>query len=557
MQQQGPNNQNTGFLDFKTIIAIVLVGLVWLGWQNHLQKKYPDAYKQKAQNAETVTGEATETQEVAEQTKSKDLNVSQNSNEPSLPATQAIENEGVVEEKITVHEDHAWKLEFSSRGMGIKSIALKKYTDREDQPIIVGDSSKQLPFETNLIGRNRPLHFDIKQIAAFEYVGTARVDGLDILKRVTIDPGKFTLETDVTVNGLSDRFAGVVSYLSEKIVKGEEHFFLPSFNQQDLYVAHGSTDSREFIVADQPFQELFSQVRIFSLGTNYFASSIVDRSSVIPDLKVAVDQKAEIVSGVLSHQVLNRTGSFNVSYTGFAGPKDVNVLEKVDTGMTEIIDLGWFSSLAVILFNILEWFYSIVGNYGVAIILLTLLVRTVILPLNLMSFKSMKSMQVIQPRIKALREKYKDDQQTLNREMMALMKENKVNPMGGCLPMLLQFPVFIALYRVFGSSIDLYKAPFAFWISDLSLKDPYYILPILMGVSFYFQTKLTPSTMDPTQQKIMMFMPVMFALFMAGLPSALTLYMFVSTLFGIAQQLYFMRDKKKENSIVPAKQVKI
>jgi YidC/Oxa1 family membrane protein insertase len=153
----------------------------------------------------------------------------------------------------------------------------------------------------------------------------------------------------------------------------------------------------------------------------------------------------------------------------------------------------------------------------------------------------MKAMQDIQPQIQAMRERYKDDQAKQQQEMMALMKTNKVNPVGGCLPVLFQIPIFIALYTVLGNCIELYQAPFALWIHDLSLKDPFYILPVLMGVTMFIQQKITPNTMDPAQAKIMMFLPLMFIFFMISLPSGLTLYMWVSAVFGVMQQMYFLR----------------
>jgi YidC/Oxa1 family membrane protein insertase len=168
-----------------------------------------------------------------------------------------------------------------------------------------------------------------------------------------------------------------------------------------------------------------------------------------------------------------------------------------------------------------------------------------------MSFKSMKAMQQIQPHVQVLREKHKDDPMTLNKEMMALMKENKANPLGGCLPMLLQIPIFFALYKVIGSSVELYQSPFFGWIQDLSAHDKFYVLPVLMGISMFLQQKLTPmTTLDPTQAKIMMFLPVVFSLFMLNLPSGLTLYMFVSTVFGIIQQKLMLGNTQAKTPVL-------
>jgi YidC/Oxa1 family membrane protein insertase len=197
--------------------------------------------------------------------------------------------------------------------------------------------------------------------------------------------------------------------------------------------------------------------------------------------------------------------------------------------------------------ELMKFFYRVIPNYGVAILLLTLLVRLIMFPLQHKSMKSMKKMQELQPYLKGLQEKYKNDKEKLNKEMMQFMKTHKVNPMGGCLPMLLQLPVFIALYKVLGNAVELYKSPFIFWISDLSSKDPYYVLPILMGIMMFLQQKMTPNpTMDPTQAKMMLFfLPVIFTIFMLSLPSGLTLYIMFSTLLGIVQQYMMNKNKGK------------
>jgi YidC/Oxa1 family membrane protein insertase len=248
-----------------------------------------------------------------------------------------------------------------------------------------------------------------------------------------------------------------------------------------------------------------------------------------------------------------------MTFTGllYAGPKSIDILKAVDPEMASLIDLGFFGFIAKPLLYVMKAFHSWVGNWGFAIILLTLLVRLCVLPFNIMSFKSMKAMQRVQPIIQALREKHKDDPMRLNTEMMAVMKQNGANPIGGCLPMVLQIPVFFALYRVIGSSIELYNSPFILWITDLSAHDKFYVLPVSMAIFMYIQQKITPSTMDPTQAKIMAFLPLVFSLFMLQLPSGLCLYMVVSTLFGITQQYLIMRDKTSPPAPVgPLKTVK-
>ncbi|EQC43341.1 membrane protein insertase YidC [Bacteriovorax sp. Seq25_V] len=202
------------------------------------------------------------------------------------------------------------------------------------------------------------------------------------------------------------------------------------------------------------------------------------------------------------------------------------------------IDFGLFSVLAVPILKGMQYIYNYVGNFGLAIIILTFIIRFLTFPLQFKSFKSMKKMQTVQPEIAKLKEKFKDDPQRMQKETMELFKRAGANPLGGCLPMLLQVPIFIAFYQAINNSVDLVNAPFILWITDLSMKDPYYVLPVLMGITMLMQTKLNPSTTaDPNQQKIMYIMPLVFCFIMKDLPAGLNLYFCVSNLLGIGQQL--------------------
>ena len=190
--------------------------------------------------------------------------------------------------------------------------------------------------------------------------------------------------------------------------------------------------------------------------------------------------------------------------------------------------------------------FDLFGNWGFAIVGLTILVRLVTYPFTYMSYRSMRSMQKIQPEMTRVREKYKDNPTVMNQEVMRLWKENKVNPMGGCLPVFLQLPVFWALYTVLqNSDRALSCAVRSVDLHDLSVKDPYYVTPVFMGITMFIQQRMTPNTMDPAQAKMMMIMPIFFSFLMMNLPSGLTLYIFVSTLFGIVQQYFNMRDRQR------------
>ncbi len=226
----------------------------------------------------------------------------------------------------------------------------------------------------------------------------------------------------------------------------------------------------------------------------------------------------------------------------FLSPKRLEVLKAIDPTLDHAVDFGWLTVFAHPLLSLMKWIQKGVSNWGIAIILLTLLVKLATFPLTYKSMKSMKHMAAMQPELQKLKDKYKDDKDALNREMMTMMRSKGYNPVAGCLPILVQMPVFFALYRVLYSSIELYQAPFYGWIHDLSAKDPFYVMPVMVTATMFFQQKLQPNTAtDPMQQKMLQWMPVIFGAFMLTMPSGLAIYMFVNTLAGIVQQLAMNR----------------
>ena len=229
-------------------------------------------------------------------------------------------------------------------------------------------------------------------------------------------------------------------------------------------------------------------------------------------------------------------------YVSFIGPKDYDLLKASGHQLEQAKDYGFFSVLAKPLMHVLKFFYGYIGNYGFSIILLTICIKLIFWPLTQKSYKSMKGMQKLQPQMQKMREKYSNDKQRLNQEMMSFYKENKVNPLGGCLPMLIQIPVFFALYQVLLGAIELRHAPFIFWIADLSVKDPYYITPLIMGATMFVQQKMTPTNMDPTQAKIMLMMPVVFTFMFLNFPAGLVVYWMVNNLLTILQQYLIKRQ---------------
>jgi YidC/Oxa1 family membrane protein insertase len=232
----------------------------------------------------------------------------------------------------------------------------------------------------------------------------------------------------------------------------------------------------------------------------------------------------------------------------YVGPKDQTRLEKVAPNLNLTIDYGFLWWLAVPLFKLLGWFHGFTGNWGVAIILLTVLVKLAIFPLSAASYRSMANMRRVAPQMKRLQERYADDRQKLSQEMMALYKKEKVNPLGGCLPMLLPMPIFLALYWVLFESVELRQAPFVMWIHDLTAMDPYFVLPLAMGVSMYLQQLMSPAMGDPMQQKVMRLMPIMFTVLFLFFPSGLVLYWLVNNLLSIAQQWFVMRQTEESHA---------
>jgi YidC/Oxa1 family membrane protein insertase len=231
----------------------------------------------------------------------------------------------------------------------------------------------------------------------------------------------------------------------------------------------------------------------------------------------------------------------SVRQTLFLGPKDQSVLEEVGRHLRRAVDYGILSFLAIPLFEVLQFFHGLVGNYGVAIILVTLAIKVVFFPLFSMSYRAMAKMRKVQPELQRLREQYGDDRQKLNEEMMRLYKEEKVNPLGGCLPILVQIPVFISLYWVLLESVEIRHEPFMLWITDLTSQDPFYVLPVLMGASMVVQQLLNPSPLDPIQKKVMLALPVVFTVFFIQFPAGLVLYWLSNNLISIGQQWWIMR----------------
>jgi len=256
--------------------------------------------------------------------------------------------------------------------------------------------------------------------------------------------------------------------------------------------------------------------------------------------------------GIFEQVQLLPGSAVSMDAQAYVGPKEMASLRAVSQSLVKTIELGIFGFIAKPLLDMLNFFYRYVGNYGLSIIILSALIKIVFIPFSTISHRSMKKMSKLQPQMNVLRDKYKKDRDKLNQETMKLYQENKVNPASGCLPILVQIPVFFALYRALLGAIELRHAPFYFWITDLSAKDPLYITPIFMGATMVLQQRMTPTTGDPRQAKLMMFMPIVFTALFLSFPAGLVVYWTVNNVLTIGHQYWMNQSMKREDAAAAA-----
>ncbi len=327
-------------------------------------------------------------------------------------------------------------------------------------------------------------------------------------------------------NSVAQTF-GAQSYLGFAAYTDEKKFEKVTFSDLDKGKADHAKQAKDGWIA-------FVQ--------HYFVAAWLPAAGQVRDY--VVEKRADGVYAarvVLSAPAIAPGASAKLGAPLFAGPQEQSRLKAVAPGFDLVVDYGWLAIIAWPLFWLLENYHALTGNWGVAIILLTVTIKLVFFPLSAASYKSMAKMKLITPRLTKLREMYANDRAKLNQAMMELYKTEKINPLGGCFPILVQIPVFIALYWVLLAAIELRHAPFMLWIHDLSALDPYYVLPVLMAASMVVQTKLNPVPPDPVQAKVMMFMPYVFSIFFFFFPAGLVLYWLVNNLLSIGQQWQIQR----------------
>ncbi len=537
----------------RIVLAIALVLFVWSGF-NML---FPRA-EQKQEEPQSI---------------SQNVQVAEESPLERLPAPTALSlpaaGQGVKERTIKVHSN-LFDLTFSTNGARLIEAQLLNFkeTNSPDSPLVkiidaqtaeygsygvTGGEGFYLPANSVYTFSSKSDVISLSDSEKSELVfQTTTQENIRITKVFTFYPNKYHFDINVFVENLSDiTRKGTLNFSIvnrwDDSIEGDRYNFVgpASYNGKELF----DDDIKDLKESSKSYGD---EILWTSFETKYFANIVKPFGNSIKSLNIEFKNNSvvnTIESPIIS---FDKNNKYSFKYTGYLGPRDLDLLEETGLSFDKIIDLGFFDIIAKPLKIALKFFYGFLGNYGFAIVLLTVCIKAIFWPLTQKSYSSMKDMQKLQPQMQKLRAKHGKDKTKLNQEMMALYKENRVNPFGGCLPMLIQIPVFFALYQVLLGGVELRHAPFMLWITDLSAADTLISdalglgfalgpLPIIMGFTMFIQQKMSPTNMDPTQAKIMLFMPVFFTFIFLSFPSGLVIYWLINNLLTIAQQYLINR----------------
>jgi YidC/Oxa1 family membrane protein insertase len=460
--------------------------------------------------------------------------------------------------------------QIDTRGGTLSKLTLVKQGDGKEPDLVITlfDHTANHTYlaRTGLLGGDFPNHTDIFTPVAGQVhdlagnantlkisLESAEKGGVKVIKTYTFTRGSYVIGVDTKIENVGTAPVKPTAYM--ELVRDSEPVETPRFSHTFIgpavYTEQHHFQKLSFGDIDKNKQDYATSADNgwIAMVQHYFASAWIPQQGAKRDIYVEkIDPTLYRVGVKQPLQTIAAGQSIDVSARLFAGPEEERMLEGIAPGLELVKDYGWVTIIAKPLFWLLEKIHSYVGNWGWAIVLLTLLIKAVFFPLSAASYKSMARMKEITPRMQALRERFKSDPQKMNAALMELYKTEKVNPFGGCLPVVIQIPVFISLYWVLLSSVEMRGAPWILWIHDLSQQDPYYILPVLMAVSMFIQTKLNPTPPDPVQAKMMMFMPIAFSVMFFFFPAGLVLYYVVNNVLSIAQQYYITRmmgTKKK------------
>lgn len=478
-----------------------------------------------------------------------------------------------IEGRDVVIDTDLYRATFTTAGARLKSFQLKRFRTTVDpasppletiheavageHPLGIGlrgqDHSADDAGVSYRVDRDR---LDLRESATGAVTFVGERDGVTFKKTLQFTGNRYLIGADLQVENPGPQFSELSVGWSRDVDltshPGKEVVFNAALALQ------GGKLHRDEYAGLEAGKLLENDVGWAGFTGQYFVAVMIPPNGATPDTppnKVRLWQKRR--GDLVQTHLLFPPAQFRTHIDVYVGPKSIDVLTEAGHSLRRAVDLGWFSFVAIPLLQVLKMAHAATGNYGLDIILLTVSIKILFIPLTHQSFKSMREMQKLQPQMAKIREEFKDDSERMNKEIMELYRRHKVNPLGGCLPMALQMPVFIGLYSALSNAIELRHAPFVAWINDLSAPDrlgtlalPFIepagfpVLTLLMGVSMFAQQWMTPSAGDPQQQRIMMIMPVMFTFMFINFPSGLTLYWLVNNVLTIAQQYAMMRPAK-------------
>jgi YidC/Oxa1 family membrane protein insertase len=550
----------------RTVLWVVFslsIVLLWDNWMRHNGKPsmfFPTPASQQAKPASGAAGTSTTVPGAAARTDVPQASAGTPGATPALPDGSAAPFKGEV---ITITTDN-FKADIDTVGGDLKRLELLKHRDADDPKVnmVLFDSSATRTYlaQTGLIGGAFPNHKTgfvalpgprtLDSANQVQLVLEAEQGGLKLTKTYTFKRGDYGIDVKHTVTNTGT--APVTPSLYLQLVRdgskpaGESKFY-STFTGPAVYTDGAKFQKLDFadIEKGKATHALKSDEGWIAIVQHYFVSAFVPADKAPREIftkKVATNLYA--VGNVLPLGTIAPGASVTSDAHLYAGPQESAVLEKTAPGLDLVKDYGWLTIIAKPIFWLMTQIHKVLGNWGWTIIALTVLIKLAFFPLSAASYRSMAKMKLVTPKMTAIRERFKGDPTKMNQSMMELYKTEKINPLGGCLPIVVQIPVFISLYWVLLASVEMRNAPWLGWIHDLAAPDPFYILPVVMAISMFIQTKLNPTPPDPMQAKVMMFMPIIFSFMFFFFPSGLVLYWVVNNVLSIAQQ--WVISKKME-----------
>lgn len=543
---------------FLFLIFAFSLMLVWDGWQRY---QHPEPQIQQGATNNTELPKSLSTPTALGQT-----------------VVPAIET-GVIAQQTngkTIHiKTDILEAEINTIGGDISRLALIKHKDSLDKnkPLVLfnrGKETHNYSAQSGLIGADLPNHNSLffSEQDQYELSGNAeqveirlRAEGdskLKVTKIITFHKGSYLIGIAYELENAGQQTATASSYfqlIRDSVAPEGSLRFLPTYTGAAVYTDKDKLKKVQFSDIDKGKTDYPKQSDNGWIGIlqHYFVAAWLPEEKTNREFFThKLDGGMYSVGMVLPSVAIDPGQKAHVGATLYAGPTEAN-LDKIAPGLGLTVDYGWLTIIAVPLFWVMSLLNDWTHNWGVAIILLTFLIKLLFFPLSAASYRSMAKMRMVAPKLEKIKQQYANDREQLNRAMMELYKAEKINPLGGCLPVIIQIPVFIALYWSILASVEMRNAPFFGWITDLSAADPYYILPLIMGTSMIIQTRLNPKPPDPMQAKIMQIMPIVFSVMFFFFPAGLVLYSIVNNILSIGQQWYITRAAEAENKGVVAK----